>query len=441
MNTEVMTEKGAVRGIVSESGKSIVFRGIPYAAPPEGKRRFRAPAEHEAWEGVRDCTGFGRICPQMDLTKIGFYSREFYDSHPEESEDCLYLNIWTPADACEESGLPVLFWIHGGGYMNGYGHEKEFDGEGFNGRGVILVTINYRLGVFGNFAHPDLEKENEQGISGNYGMQDQICALAWVKRNIAGFGGDPEKITIAGQSAGCMSVQTVVSSPASRGMMRGAILQSGGGLRSFHRTPDKEKAWEISRKLMEKLGASTAEELREVPAPALRDASLEVMGRDMGLGWMPHVDGVFLPDTVDSLAESGAIHDISYMIGSMGDDIGDGNLLQNSAALWCRNQLKLGRKPAYMYFFDRKLPGDDAGAFHSGELWYEFGTQDRCWRPWEPWDRELSDIFSGYIANFVKKGDPNGEGLPDWVPFTKDNEGRLVLADRVQMEDIPRQDS
>lgn len=418
MQPIVQTAQGPVQGHPSTDNQTLIFKGVPYAQPPVGPLRFCRPQAHEPWQAVRDCREFGPSCPQADLSAMDFYSKEFYDGPlPPLNEDCLYLNIWTPADAVPNAKLPVLFWIHGGAFMHGSGSEKEFDGEGFAKKGVILVTVNYRVNVFGFFAHPQLEKENAEGASGNYGILDQIFALRWVRDNIARFGGDPEKITVFGQSAGCMSVQAIISSPLSKGLLRGAILQSGGGLRSFHTTPAKERAWAQGRKLMEHLGVETIEELRQVPAEKLRDAAYASNAE--GLGWAPHQDGWLLPASTDEQAESGAVHDIAYMIGSLGDDIGGGTLLQEAGARWCENQLRLGRAPSYLYLFNRKLPGDDAGAFHSGELWYIFETMDRCWRPWEDRDRELSRVLSQYWANFAKNLDPNGEGLPVWKPYTQ----------------------
>ncbi len=427
MQTIVQTKQGAVEGLKSADGQTIIFRGIPYAQPPVGDLRFRRPQEHEPWAGTLSCKEFGDSCPQADLSADPFYGKEFYDVPlPALSEDCLYLNIWTPETAGPDSKLPVLFWIHGGAFMHGSGSEKEFDGEGFAKDGVILVTINYRVNVFGFFAHPELEKKNPEGVSGNYGILDQIFALWWVRENIGNFGGDPDKITIFGQSAGCMSVQTIVSSPLSKGMLRGAILQSGGGIRALGTTASKEQICSVSQKLMDHLHASTLEELRKVPAEQLRDAAYTV-GQGEGLCWTPHVDGWLLGDTTDALAEKGEIHDVAYMIGSLGDDIGGESLLQESGARWCENQLKLGRQPSYFYFFDRKLPGDQAGAFHSGELWYIFQTLDRCWRPWEDRDYALMKILSGYWANFAKNLDPNGPGLPPWKPYVKEHTAPQVL--------------
>ena len=426
MEPIVKTKQGAVEGLHSEDGKTVIFRGVPYAQPPVGDLRFRRPQEHEPWDGVLPCKEFPNRCPQADLTQMGFYAKEFYDDMvPPCGEDCLYLNIWTPADASPDSKLPVLFWIHGGAFLHGCGSEKEFDGEGFAKKGVILVTINYRVNVFGFFGHPELERENPEHVSGNYGILDQLFALGWVRENIAAFGGDPEKITLAGQSAGCMSVQTLISSPLSEGMMRGAILQSGGGIRAMGETAGKEKIWEISQRLMEHLQVTSVAQLREIPADKLVEAAYAVNGE--GLGWTPHRDGWLLPASTDELAETGKIHDINYMIGCTGDDFGGDPRLKESCARWCENQLKLGRTPSYLYLFDRKLPGDDAGSFHSSDLWYVFETYPRCWRPWEERDIALSKEMSAYWANFVKTGDPNGEGIPLWKPYTSDHHEPMLL--------------
>ncbi len=416
METIVQTKQGAVEGFWSGDGETAIFRGVPYAQAPVGSLRFQRPQEKKPWEGVLPCREFGPRCPQADLASMDFYGKEFYDELvPPCDEDCLYLNIWTPKDAQAGGGLPVLFWIHGGAFMHGCGSEKEFDGEGFAKRGVVLVTINYRVNAFGFFAHPDLETENGERVSGNYGILDQIFALKWVRENIAAFGGDPEKITLCGQSAGCMSVQAIISSPLARGMARGAILQSGTGLPPRHSTPTRDQIFETSRRLMAHLKVSTIEELRQVPAQALMEAAYAVQ-EGGGLCWRPYVDGWLLPAQPEDLAENGAIHPIPMMIGCTGDDIG-GGALQDGTAAWCENLLKLGRSPAYLYFFDRKLPGDDAGSFHSSELWYVFETLSRCWRPWEQRDADLSREMAGYWANFAKQGNPNGEGLPQWEAF------------------------
>ncbi len=417
METVIQTKQGAIEGLKSQDGQTVIFRGVPYAQPPLGALRFRRPQEKSPWEGVLPCKEFGPRCPQADLASMDFYGKEFYDAMvPPCDEDCLYLNIWAPASARPGDGLPVLFWIHGGAFMHGCGSEKEFDGEGFARKGVILVTVNYRVNAFGFFAHPDLEKENPEGVSGNYGILDQIFALSWVRENIRAFGGSPERITLFGQSAGCMSVEAIVSSPLTAGMARGAILQSGVGLPPRRSLPTKEQAMEPGARLMARLHVGSIEELRQVPAQDLMQAAYDAQEGGV-LCWRPHVDGWLLPQQTDTLAENGGLHRIPYMVGCTGDDIGGPDVLRKGTAAWCETLRGQGYGPLYLYFFDRKLPGDNAGSFHSSELWYVFETLPRCWRPWQAHDRELSQAMSAYWANFAKTGDPNGSGLPRWEPY------------------------
>ena len=435
MQTLVTVREGQLEGCLSADEKSVIFRGVPYAEPPVGDLRWKRPQPKTPWEGVRPAKVFSAKAPQADLTREGFYAKEFYDEETiARDEDCLYLNIWTTAEKPQEK-LPVFFWIHGGAFLHGCGAEKEFDGEQFARNGVIFVSINYRVGALGFMAHPDLAAENEEGLSGNYGIYDQAAALEWVYGNIAAFGGDPENITIAGQSAGCMSVQVLISSPLTKGKIKRAVLQSGGGINALNRGMDLASRVETSKRLMEALGAETIEEMRAVPAEKIAEVQYTIQAPG-GLAWTPIVDGVLLTGTTDEVALNGEIHDIDYMIGSTGNDIGyEVKLLEKSAVNWAKNQLTLQRKPAYLYYFDRKLPGDDAGAFHSCELWYVFHTLDRAWRPWEECDRELEAVVSAYWANFAKTGDPNGEGLPQWRPYTESAPVQIVLADAVYEED------
>ncbi len=435
MEAIVRVREGQLEGCRSADQKSIIFRGVPYAEPPVGALRWKRPQPKTPWTGVRPAVEFSAKAHQADLTREGFYAKEFYtDEKIERSEDCLYLNIWAPADAQPGDKLPVFFWVHGGAFLHGCGAEKEFDGEQFARNGVILVTINYRVGALGFFAHPDLAAENPEWISGNYGIYDQIAALTWCRQNIASFGGDPDNITAAGQSAGCMSVQILISSPLTKGMIRRAILQSGGGLNGLNRDFSQATREAVSKKLMEALGASTIEEMRAIPGEKIAEVQYTIRAED-GLCWTPVVDGVLLTAPVDDVARAGGAHDIDYMIGSTGDDIGaDARRLEYSAVYWAKNQLALGRRPAYLYFFDRKLPGDDAGAFHSAELWYEFHTLDRAWRPWEPCDRALEKAVSTYWANFARCGDPNGAGLPHWRPYTADAPVQMRLAETIGEE-------
>ena len=348
------------------------------------------------------------------------------------SEDSLYLNIWTPAAEPGEK-LPVAFWIHGGAFLGGCGSELEFDGEAWCQRGVILVTINYRVNAFGFLAHPWLSAENERGISGNYGILDQIAALQWVHDNIAAFGGDPSRITIFGQSAGSMSVQTLVSTELTGNMIHGAILQSAGGYDSgLNRDRTQAEAEEIGQTFVEACDVQSLAELRALPtdklltaAGALIAAAFQSGGGVPALPFTPVIDGYLLKDGYNAIIDHALHKDIPYMIGSTRNDIsvdpeklaaGDPGRLYRGCINWSLKNEALGRKPSYVYYFTRPLPGDDQGAFHSSELWYMFGTLNRCWRPWEPCDHVLSEQMLNYWSNFVKHSDPNGENPAPWRP-------------------------
>ena len=419
-----VTKYGAVEGVVQKG--YTVFKGIPYAAAPVGELRWKRPAPPAAWEGVRKADSFSRVCPQIRMPAGSFYHKEFYseDDQLEQSEDCLYLNIWTPAEDGSEK-LPVLFWIHGGGFDHGWGFEKEFDGEAICKNGAILVSINYRCGVFGFFSHPWLDEESNEKISGNYGLFDQLFALRWVRENIAAFGGDPENITIFGQSAGAMSVQSLISSPLTKGLVSKAIMQSGGGIGGLRLTDSKQDALEKGKAFAEKLGARSIGELRALSADTLLAAF-----QKEGIRFSPHIDGVFLTDSFDNLAQSGQVLDIPYLIGACRVESGlggAGERMNLGSVNWCKNQLALNRRPAFLYCFDRDMPGDDARSFHSSDLWYVFGTLRRCWRPLAERDQELSRIMTAFWVNFAKTGDPNGEGLPQWDAYTEKSPNRLVF--------------
>lgn len=429
MELTVKTESGLVEGLYSKDKKCLIFRGVPYAEPPVGELRFKRSVPKKPWEGVRPAKAFSPKAYQADMTKDEFYCKEFYsgDTVP-MSEDCLYLNIWTPADTGNEK-LPVLMWIHGGAYMHGYGSEDEFDGENFAAKGVIMVSINYRVGALGFFAHDELEKENDEGISGNYGMWDQIRALEWIYDNIENFGGDKNRITVCGQSAGCMSTQTLISSDITRGKINSAILQSGGGIPGFARDYNVDVQKKVSLALMKHLGVSTIGELRELSPEAICYGAYAIGPQFDGLCFMPNVDGYLLKDTIPNLAEKGLIHDIPYMIGCTKDEMGGGSadILRQSAINFGKNQEKLGKKTPFIYHFTRQLPGDKAGAFHSSELWYVFATYKRCWRPFTEEDIKLADIISSYWANFIKKQDPNDKKLTEWRAYSSENPVRMKL--------------
>lgn len=316
--------------------------------------------------------------------------------------------------------------------MGGCGGEKEFDGKRFCEKKVILVTVNYRLNLFGFLAHPWLTEESPHHVSGNYGILDQIAALRWVRENISAFGGDPENITVMGQSAGAMSVQTLVSSPLTENWISKAILQSGGGYQNgMNEDVSLQEAEKLGAIFVEETGATSLKELRSQTPEQLYAAFGSFMEKisklHSGLPMLPVVDGYVLPEGYNAQVENGTVKKIPYLLGSNLDDIfvspeetaaGQKSKLYQGCVAWSQKLESAGFPPAYVYFFTRRLPGDDAGAFHSAELWYMFGTLERCWRPFTEHDYRLSEAMVSYWANFIRSGNPNGEGLPQWKPCT-----------------------
>ena len=475
---EVTVENGILSGIPCGWPSITAFYGIPYAAPPVGGLRWRPPQPAADWEGVRDCARASAKCPQLGVGPGSFYEKEFYPYEESMDEDCLYLNVWTPARKPEEK-LPVIFWVHGGAFMTGYGHSAHFDGEHFARQDVILVTINYRLNVFGWMVHPELSAESERGISGNYGLLDQIYALKWVRRNITGFGGDPDNITVAGQSAGAMSVHALISSPLTKGDIRKAILQSGGGMTTL---PDmrcpKLSEVENTIDLPSALGVNSIAEARELSWQELLDRWRRTMP-GQALQRAPVVDGYVLPKGIDEIGHDQEYHDIPYLMGVAADEglisfrnqedfeelihrefgadaeefiklaVSGGldydaykgksfmEFMLASCLAWAELLESHGKGPVYLYYLDRKLPGDEMGAFHAADLWYVFKTFMRSWRPWTGADYELASACNTYWANFAKTGNPNGETLPEWTPYTKEHPKLMELGEYIGMMNTP----
>lgn len=470
---ETTVESGKLRGIACGNPIYTAFKGIPYARPPVGGLRWKAPQPAESWSGIRAADHFSPIAPQSRAPKGSLYQKEFFQYSEPMSEDCLYLNIWTPAESVDEK-LPVLFWIYGGEFTGGYSFEPEFDGEGFCRRGIILVTVNYRLGALGFMAHPELAEENEHHASGNYGHLDQIAALKWVRRNIHAFGGDPENITLCGQSAGAMSVQVLLCSPLSKGDFAHAILQSGGGiwLAGEQLCSEQNDAEQVGISFMEKIGSPSIEDLGAVPWEEIVNA------QTFDLRFTTAVYHYVLPENTAKILLKGEYADVPYLIGNcskelsfpfkpdrqqfekkareaygihtdqylaMMSDEDDMNRAAGMAdSMFVANRVfaelleAQGRSPAYLYYFDRQLPGGDGlGAFHSAELWYEFQTLSRCWRPFAGADYDLSNTIADYWSNFVKNGNPNGQGLPQWNPFTKEAPESMELGLEIGMKAIP----
>lgn len=424
--TTVSSNYGTINGI-QKDGYS-VFRGIPFAKVPTGALRFAPPQKPESFKEAYDAFTFRSIPMQHFTDPDGLYQKEFYDNpdfHFPISEDCLYLNIWTPAHTASEK-LPVAVWIHGGGFEHGFSTELEFDGEAYAKKGVILATISYRVNVFG-FLY-DQKQEEELGFSGNQGLLDQIAALEWISENIAAFGGNPDNITIMGQSAGAMSSHVLTFSPLAAPMIHQAILQSG----SIAGFPSpmvftKAQAQAVTDKLYELCGVSSIEELRGLPAEDLLDKSDELMTLYPSLPFRPVVDGHVLPDTPDVLTKEGGMAHIPYLMGVTKDDLfipegashREGGFF--TAAVSFANACRKQDLPVYLYEFCHDLPGSSDGAFHSSELWYTFGTLDRCWRPMTDADHALAEKMVTCWTDFMKHGNPNSTDTNDWKPWTEEH--------------------
>ena len=438
MDYIVKTPCGLLQGTAGRVPGTAAYKGIRYATAG----RWEYPVPVSSWEGIYDATRYGNCSYQPrafyneeeNLKKI-FYYNEFRKGETYTySEDCLFLNVFTPDSAREGDKLPVLVYIHGGGFTGGCGHEKHFDGPVWPAKGVIGVTLNYRLGPMGFVCLPELNQE--AGHTGNYGLYDQLAAIAWVRDNIASFGGDPENITIMGQSAGAMSVQQHCLSPMSKGLFAKAVMSSGGGVSKLMASPAAESKFDFWHAVMEKAGCNCLASFRALEPEKLFAAwqacKKEVKGGAMAIS--PCVDGRLIVGTGSDILAKGEHARISYMAGITSEDMMP-PILYSMAKNWCSAQ----EKKSYVWFFDRQLPGDDNGAWHSSDLWYWFGTLANCWRPMTQKDMDLSNQMTDYLTNFCKYGDPNGADLTDWVPGKKKEKRVLRLGEgetrmgRVQM--------
>ena len=431
-NNPILTiEGGRIQGIPTGTPGVTVYKGIPFAAPPVDGLRWKEPQPVIPWEGVKVADTWGHPAWQAAHTPGGYTPEFVFDGDPAFSEDCLYLNVWTPAAGKPGKKLPVTLWIHGGGYSAVWGFEPEMDGEEWARHGGVLVTFNYRLGLLGFLAHPALSAESEHGVSGNYGMLDQIAALKWVKANIAQFGGDPDHITLMGQSAGAMSVQTLVTSPLSKDLVAGAIIQSGGGITDgplLGGTPMAE-AEASGKELMEWAGYETLEQMRAASPEELLSIPMRyMMEKKQYLRLSPVVDGYAYPETFNEAARAGRIADVPYMMGCTLDDMG---MLASGIDRFCFAREEAGI-PAYAYQFARRLPTDGRdgvlqGAFHSSELWYMFKSLRFCWRPFIEGDYDLAEQMITCWTNFAATGNPNGTGPETWTPCTAASPGFMIF--------------
>ena len=458
--SEAKTDAGMVSGVKNSTGDITAFKGIPFAAPPVGDLRWKAPQPAKHWDGIKKCDAFGPSPMQGKPTPFMVYTSEFLIPEQPISEDCLYLNVWTGAKSKAEK-RPVFVWIYGGGFTSGGSACAIYDGEALAKKGVIFVSINYRVGVFGFFAHPELTKESPNKASGNYGLMDQIAALKWVKANIAAFGGDPNRVTIAGQSAGSMSVNALVASPLTKGLFNGAIAESGSLTvkNPAISSATLQAAEAAGEKVAEKAGAKSLTELRAMSA---EDAMKKLTGR-----YSPIVDGYVLPEAIPDIFAQNKENHVPVITGWNGDEFGSGpvkkeNFIKQaqqtygadaetflkyfpagtdeqatasqvklsrdqvfalSGYNWANMQSKYPDAPVYVYNFNRKIPatGDFVkyGAFHTGEVCYVMNNLKFLNnRPFGPADHALANLMSDYWVNFVKTGNPNGKGLSAWPKYT-----------------------
>ena len=451
-NNPVLTiEGGQIQGVVLEDVPGVyVYRGIPYAAPPIGENRWKAPQPVVPWDGVRVCDQFGHPPFQAAHYPGGYTTEWGYGEEAPYSEDCLYLNVWTKAPGQVDKKLPVAVWIFGGGLREGWGSEPEFDGKYWGGKDVVLVSFNYRVGPFGFFAHPELSAEDPEHATGNWGTLDQIEVLRWVQRNIAQFGGDPDNVTIFGQSAGSRSVKFLSASPLTKGLFNKAVIMSGSGL------VDPRKPAQPMFPGGPVMPAQTQATLAEAEASvkevadwagfkdiaALRRASTETIyamgtlytsatGKRSILSAMPispYIDGYVLKETFDEACVDGSLAQVPYMIGFTLNDSGN---MAGQISEFCLNRQEMGGK-AYAYQFARPLPTDGRsnvlqGAFHSSDLWFVFKSLEHCWRPWTQGDWDLAEKELTYWTNFAKYGDPNGPDGGEWTPYTADKPEFMVF--------------
>ena len=418
----VKTPCGEVKGTSTDVDGVIAFRGIRYATAG----RFEYPKEVTGWEGVYDASEYGACAYQPrsfyneeDMPKKIFYFNEFRRGQTYTySEDCLFLNIFAPKEGGE--GLPVILYIHGGGFTGGSSNEKHFDVPIWPTKGVIGVTVNYRLGPLGFAVLPELKEE--AGYTGNYGLYDQLTAINWVRNNISAFGGDPERITIMGQSAGAMSVQQHCLSPLSKGLFKGAVMCSGGGVINVLSPSLPEKGYAFWTAVRERVGAKTLDEFRSVPVEDIFSAWQELRKTMKGGHTTPVIDGRLVVGKGHDILKKREHHQIPYLIGSTSEDMMP-PFLYSMAKKWVGAQ----EKDAYLWFFERNLPGDDHGAWHSSDLWYWFGTLKRCWRPFEEKDYRLADEMTDRLCAFAASGDPNKDGMVRWDSTSK---SALTLGDK-----------
>ena len=436
---EVRVESGVLSGLNEGSVQS--FLGIPYAAPPVGALRWRAPQPPAPWSRALAADHFSASCMQRPQSG-GPWTSEYRVAGP-ISEDCLTINVWTPAKTGNEH-LAAMVWIHGGSFKSGSGSVPIYDGRRLAARGIIVVTLNYRLGVMGFLAHPQLTAESEQHVSGNYGIMDIIAALEWLQRNIAAFGGDPRRITIAGQSAGAFAADILESSPATHGLFSGVIAESGSAGRDVHWRSLSE-AEDRGGRYVQALALRSIDALRQVPASKLYAPDNGGDAAPDGK-FPPIADGVTMSSEADARSAAN-FSDVATLTGLNADEHGSLRVSMSAAdrlssskraraALveWGRRRAAHNHTPLYLYLYDHVEPGPESarwGAFHGSEIPYVFDTLGAAPdRPYTPLDRQVAHHMAGYWVNFVNTGNPNGSGLPNWPAFDATEPAVMEIGDR-----------
>lgn len=418
MNTFIRnTDLGEIQGL--KHNNIIKYLGIRYA----NAKRWAYATPVDSWDGVYDATKIGNACPQFrtydpenQKEPKPFYYKEFREGLDfNYDEDCLFLDIYSPENP---NNAPVIIHIHGGAFLGGCGSELHMDGTAYAEKGIIFISINYRLGVLGFLC--DRKLTQESGHSGNYGLYDQLEAIKWVHRHIGSFGGNPDNITLFGQSAGAMSIQQHCLSPLTKPYISQVYMASGAGIGTeFAAVSDVEDSYDYFARLTEKLGDSP-EEWREVPTETVIKTFLQVIDDKLMSHCCPHIDGLLIPkDPVQAMGAKDYAH-VPYLLSTNSEDMVP-QFLHPMSRNFCKKVNENGGT-AYYFFFSRQLPGDDKGAFHSAELWYTLGSLGKCWRPMNQIDYNISHMLVESIAAFASTGNPNCRSIDCWIPFSSDED-------------------
>ncbi len=478
----IRIEAGLISGYYNENTGVTAYKGIPFAAPPVGDLRWKAPQPASAWKGVRECLAFGPSPMQPKPVPFLFLGPEFVVPQQPISEDCLYLNVWTSAKSNDEK-RPVLVWICGGGFMTGGAAARGYSGEALAKEGIVFVSFNYRLGIFGFLSHPLLTAESPHHSSGNYALMDQIAALNWVRKNISAFGGDPNRVTIAGQSAGSASVNCLLASPLARGLFQGAIGESGSLVleNPILRMRSLQEAEKEGLRVTEKLNMPDLPSMRAIPADELEQKG--------GGFFSPITDGYVMPLSVAEAFKKGFQTHVPLITGWNSDegflfmmnsrdnfakqagDFGADSILFKkffpsetdsesiasqitlsvdktmgvSEYAWALKQNENNSPKTFLYLFKRKPPaeGDKKrfGAYHTAEIGYALHNLDSIQRAWLPADRSLEKIMSAFWIQFIKTGNPNSAGLPAWKPFSGRDPQTMIFDESPECRLLPGKDA